>query len=99
MKHWPLLCGQELAIDKFADRLAAGHVRGSTSPNSSPTFCVRKTTGGWRKVHAFSKSNAATLPAQTLIPRKDVKIDGMAKSAIFSSMDMMDGFNQILMCE
>ena len=99
MKHWPLLCGQELAIDKFADRLAAGHVRGSTSPNSSPTFCVRKTTGGWRIVHALKKLNAATIPAQTPIPRKDVIIDGMSKCTIFSSMDLMDGFYQILMRE
>ena len=48
MKQWPLPREQVLAIDKFfADRLAAGHVRESTSPHSSPTFCVRKATGGW----------------------------------------------------
>uniref|UniRef100_A0AAV1V5T0 Reverse transcriptase domain-containing protein n=1 Tax=Peronospora matthiolae TaxID=2874970 RepID=A0AAV1V5T0_9STRA len=98
MKQWPLPREQVLAIDKFfADRLAAGHVRESTSPHSSPTFCVRKATGGWRIVHAFNKLNAATVPAQTPIPRKDVIIDGMSKSTIFSSMDLMDGFYQILM--
>ena len=43
--------------------------------------------------------NAATVPAQTPIPRKDVIIDGMSKSTIFSSMDLMDGFYQILMRE
>ena len=43
--------------------------------------------------------NAATVPAQTPIPRKDVIIDGMSKSTIFSSMDRMDGFYQILMRE
>ena len=100
MKQWPLLREQVLAIDKFfADRLAASHVRESTSPHSSPTFCVRKVTGGWRIVHAFNKLNAATVPAQTPIPRKDVIIDGMARSTIFSSMDLMDGFYQILMSE
>uniref|UniRef100_A0AAV1TEE7 Reverse transcriptase n=1 Tax=Peronospora matthiolae TaxID=2874970 RepID=A0AAV1TEE7_9STRA len=88
MKHWPLPREQVTAIDKFfADRVAAGHVRESTSPHSSPTFCVRKATGGWRIVHAFNKLNAATVPAQTPIPRKDVIIDGMSKSTIFSSMD------------
>uniref|UniRef100_A0AAV1UF83 Reverse transcriptase n=2 Tax=Peronospora matthiolae TaxID=2874970 RepID=A0AAV1UF83_9STRA len=47
MKQWPLPREQVLAIDKFfADRLAAGHVRESTSPHSSPTFCVRKATEG-----------------------------------------------------
>ncbi|CAI5738229.1 unnamed protein product [Peronospora farinosa] len=81
----------------LANRLAAGHVMESTSPHSSPTFCVRKATGGWRIVHAFNKLNAATIPAQTPIPRKDVIIDGMSKSIIFSSIDLMDGFYQIIM--
>ena len=100
MKQWPLPREQGLAIDKFfADRLAVGHVRESTSLHISPTFCVRKVTGGWRIVHAFSKLNASTVPAQTPIPSKDVIIDGMAKRTIFSSMDMMDGFYQILMRE
>lgn len=93
MKQWPLPSEQVLAIDKFfADRFAAGQVRESTFPYSSPTFCVQKATGGWRIVHAFNKWNAATLPAQTPIPRKDVVIDGMSKRTIFSSMDLMDGF-------
>ena len=98
MKQWPLPHEQVLEINKFfADRLAAGHVRESTSPHSSPTFCVQKVTGGWQIVHAFNKLNAATVSAQTPIPRKDVIIDGMAKSTIFSSMDLMDGFYQTLM--
>ena len=98
MKQWPLPREQVLAIDKFfADCLEAVHVRESTSPHSSPTFCVRKATGGWRIVHAFNKLNAATVPTQTPIPRKNVIIDGMARSTIFSSMDLMDGFYQILM--
>ena len=100
MKQWPLPREQVLANDKFfADHLAADHVRESTSPQSSPTFCVPKATGGWRFAHAFSKLNAATVPAQTPIPRKDAIIDGMAESIIFSSMDLMDGFYQILMRE
>ena len=100
MKQWTLPREQVLAIDKlFADRLAASHVRESSSPHSSLTFCVRKATEGWRIVHAFNKLNAATVPAQTPIPIKDVIIDGMAKSTIFSSMDLMYGFYQILMRE
>ena len=74
-------------------------MRESTFRHISPTFCVRKATGEWRIVHAFNKLNAATILAQTPIPRKDVFIDGMSKSTIFSSMDLMDGFYQILMRE
>ena len=83
--------------DFFEQRLKAGHVRESTSPHCSPTFCVKKATGGWRIVHAFNKLNAATIPAQTPIPRKDVIIDGMQGSTIFSTIDLTDGFYQILM--
>ena len=98
MEQWTSPREQVLAIDKFIiDSLAAGHVRESTSPHSSHTFCVRKATGGWWIVYAFNKLNAATEPAQAPIPRKDVITDGMAKSTIFSSIDLMDGFYQILM--
>jgi hypothetical protein len=99
-RQWPLPRDQVKAIDEFFEaRRKAGHVRESTSPHSSPTFCVRKATGGWRIVHAFNKLNAATVPAQTPIPRKDVIIDGMAGSTIFSYLDLRDGFYQILMRE
>uniref|UniRef100_A0AAV1UDV8 Reverse transcriptase domain-containing protein n=1 Tax=Peronospora matthiolae TaxID=2874970 RepID=A0AAV1UDV8_9STRA len=98
MKQWPLPREQVTAIDKFfADRLADGHVREPTSPHSSPTFCVRKATGGWWIVHVFNKLNDATVPAQTPIPRKDVVIDGVSKSTIFSSMYLTDRFYQIRM--
>ena len=50
-------------------------------------------------MHAFNKLNVAMVPAHTPILRKDVIIDGMSKSTIFSSMDLMDGFHQILMRE
>ena len=50
-------------------------------------------------MHAFNKLNAATVPAQTPIPRKDVIIDGMQGSTIFSALDLRDGYYQILMRE
>ncbi|KAF1319473.1 Pol protein, partial [Globisporangium splendens] len=99
-RQWPLPREQVEAIDEFfAKRALTGHVRESKSPHSSPTFCVRKATGGWRIVHAFNKPNAATIPAQTPIPRKDVLIDSMGGSTVFSALDLMDGFYQILMRE
>ncbi|KAE9021944.1 hypothetical protein PR001_g13256 [Phytophthora rubi] len=85
------------AIDDFFEgRRIAGHVRGSISPHSSPTFCVKKATGGWRIVHAFNKLNDATIPAQTPIPRKDMVLDSMSGSVIYSAIDLTDGFYQIL---
>jgi hypothetical protein len=100
MRQWPLPRDQVEAIDKFFEaRKLAGHVRESISPHSSPTFCVKKATGGWRIVHAFNKLNDATIPAQTPIPRKDMILDSMSGSVVYSAIDLMDGFYQILMRE
>ncbi|KAE9017185.1 hypothetical protein PR001_g14460 [Phytophthora rubi] len=72
-------------------------VRESKSPHSSPTFCVRKPNGKWRMVHAFNKLNTATIPASTPIPRKDVLRNNRAGCTIFSALDMVDGYYQLLM--
>ncbi|KAG2966793.1 hypothetical protein PC120_g27044 [Phytophthora cactorum] len=99
-RQWPLPRDQVKAIDDFFEsRRQAGQVRESKSPHSAPTFCVKKPQGGWRIVHAYNKLNDATIPAQTPIPRKDVIIDSMAKSTIYSALDLRDGFYQILMCD
>ena len=57
--------------DFFRAKHEAGMVRESKSPHSTPTFCVKKPNGKWRIffVHAYNKLNAATIPAQTSIPR------------------------------
>ncbi|KAG6623574.1 reverse transcriptase [Phytophthora cinnamomi] len=99
-RQWPLPREQVQAIDDFFEsRRKAGQVRESKSPHSAPTFCVKKPQGGWRIVHAYNKLNDATVPAQTPIPRKDVIIDSMAGSTIYSALDLRDGFYQILMRE
>ncbi|KAE9125930.1 hypothetical protein PF007_g6166 [Phytophthora fragariae] len=98
-RQWPLPKEQVDVIDAFfAAKYAAGMVRESMSPHSSPTFCVRKPNGKWRMVHVFNKLNAATIPASTPIPRKDVLQDNMAGCTIFSALDMVDGY-QLLMRE
>ncbi|KAG2972754.1 hypothetical protein PC120_g26258 [Phytophthora cactorum] len=99
-RQWPLPRDQVKAIDDFCEsRRQAGQVRESKSPHSAPTFCVKKPQGGWRIVHAYNKLNDAAIPAQTPIPRKDVIIDSMAKSTIYSALDLRDGFYHILMRE
>ncbi|KAF1324315.1 putative polyprotein, partial [Globisporangium splendens] len=92
-RQWPLPKEQVEAINEFfAQRAEAGHVRESKSPHCSPTFCVKKATGGWRIVHALNKLNDATIPAQTPVPRKDMILDGMVGSTVFSAIDLKDGF-------
>ncbi|KAE9109806.1 hypothetical protein PF007_g12107 [Phytophthora fragariae] len=97
-RQWPLPKEQVDVIDAFfAAKHAAGMVRESKSPHSSPTFCVRKPNGKWRIVHAFNKLNTATIPASTPIPRKDVLRNNRAGCTIFSTLDMVDGYYQLLM--
>ncbi|GMF27282.1 unnamed protein product [Phytophthora fragariaefolia] len=50
-------------------------------------------------VHAFNKLNAATIPASTPIPRKNVLQNNMAGCTVFSALGMVDGYYQLLMCE
>ncbi|KAG2882125.1 hypothetical protein PC119_g23000 [Phytophthora cactorum] len=83
-RQWPLPRDQVKAIDDFFEsRRQAG----------------QKPQSGWRIVHAYNKLNDATIPAQTPIPRRDVIIDSMTKSTIYSALDLRDRFYQILMRE
>ncbi|POM64514.1 LOW QUALITY PROTEIN: Reverse transcriptase [Phytophthora palmivora] len=83
----------------FAEKAKSGMVRESKSPHSTPTFCVRKPNGKWRLVHAYNKLNNATVPAQTPIPRKDVLLNNMSGCTLYSALDLIDGYYQILMRE
>ncbi|POM78492.1 Pol protein, partial [Phytophthora palmivora] len=99
-RQWPLPREQCEVIDAvFAEKAKSGMVRESKSPHSTPTFCVRKPNGKWRLVHAYNKLNNATVPAQTPIPRKDVLLNNMSGCTLYSALDLIDGYYQILMRE
>ncbi|POM81141.1 LOW QUALITY PROTEIN: Putative retroelement [Phytophthora palmivora] len=86
------------AVDAFfRAKHEAGLVRESKSPHSSSTFCVRKPNGKWRLVHAFNKLNAAIIPAQTPIPRKDVLQNNKVGCTLYSALDLVDGYYRLLM--
>ncbi|POM75159.1 LOW QUALITY PROTEIN: Pol protein, partial [Phytophthora palmivora] len=82
-------------VKEYSD---VGHGAGK-SPHSTPTFCVRKPNGKWRLVHAYNKLNNATVPTQTPIPRKDVLLNNMSGCTLYSALDLVDGYYQILMGE
>ncbi|KAG3117323.1 hypothetical protein PI124_g3389 [Phytophthora idaei] len=97
-RQWPLPKEQWDVIDVFfRAKHEAGLVRESKSPDSTPTFCVRKPSGKWRIVHTFNKLNTATIPAQTPIPRKDVQQNNMVGCRLYSALDLVDGYYQLLM--
>ncbi|ETV98857.1 hypothetical protein H310_08357 [Aphanomyces invadans] len=80
-KSWPLPRDQVSFIDEF--------------------FAARKKTGHVRESKSPHSnptfSERGHIPAQTPIPRKDVILDSMGQSIIFSAIDLRDGFYQILM--
>ncbi|POM71188.1 LOW QUALITY PROTEIN: Pol protein [Phytophthora palmivora] len=94
-RQWPVPKEQCDVIDTFSHE--AGLVRESKSPHSTPTFCVRKPNGKWCIVHAFNKLNAATIPAQTPIPRKDVLQNNTVGCTLYIALDLVDGYYQLLM--
>ncbi|ETI57482.1 hypothetical protein F443_00247 [Phytophthora nicotianae P1569] len=97
-RQWSLPREQCEVIDAFfTAKMKAGMVWESKSPHSTLTFCVRKPNGKWHLVHAFNKLNNATVPAQTPIPRKDVLLNNMAGWVLYSALDLVDGYYQILM--
>ncbi|KAG3232369.1 hypothetical protein PI124_g22547 [Phytophthora idaei] len=99
-RQWPLPQEQCEVIDAFfAAKAKAGMVWESKSPHSTPTFCVRKPNRKGRLVHAYNKLNNATVSTQTPIPRKDALLNNMAGCELYSALDLVDGYYQILMRE
>ncbi|GMG15863.1 unnamed protein product [Phytophthora fragariaefolia] len=97
-RQWPLPREQCDVIDAFfRAKHEGGLVRESKTPHSTPTFCIRKPTDKCHIVHAFNKLNAATIPAQTPIPRKDVLQNNMVGRTLFSALDLVDEYYQLLM--
>ena len=72
-------------------------MRETLSTYSSPTFCVKKAMISWRIVHAFNKSNDATIPAQMPTFDKDMMLYSISGSVIFSAINLGDGFYKVLM--
>ena len=79
----------------FREKHTAGMVRESKFTNYTPTFCVRKPNGKWRIVHARNKLNAATIPAQTPIPRKNILQNNMVGCTMYSALDKVDDFKKL----
>ncbi|POM81321.1 Pol protein [Phytophthora palmivora] len=99
-RQWPLPREQCEVIDTFfVEKTKSGMVRESKSPHSTPTFCVCKPSGKCRLVHAYNKLNNATVPAQTPIRRKDMLLNNMSGCTLYSALDLIDGYYQILMRE
>lgn len=50
-------------------------------------------------LHAYSKLNAATVPAHTPIARKNIYQSNIEGCAVYNALDLVDYYNQVLIRE
>ena len=77
--------------------LAAGIIRPSLSPWSSPIIPVRKKDGSVHLCVDFRRNNAVSVPDPHLVPRVDETIERLGKAVYLSKLDLNKGFHQVLM--
>ena len=72
-------------------------MRESKSPHSTPTFCVKNPNGKWRIVHAYYKLMRPLSRLRHQFPGKDVLQNSMVGCTLYSALDLVDGYHQLLM--
>jgi hypothetical protein len=80
---------------EFAALEAAGIVRRSDSPWSSPLHMVRKKDGGWRPCGDYRRLNLATVPDRYPLPNLQDFTAELAGCTWFAKVDLVKGFHQI----
>jgi len=89
----------QAAKAEFAQMEAAGIIRRSDSPWSSPLHMVKKPNGEWRPCGDYRRLNAATTPSSYPVPNLLDFTAQLQGSRIFSKIDLIKGYYQVPMSE
>ncbi|MGH7240308.1 MAG: pol polyprotein, partial [Candidatus Saccharimonadales bacterium] len=82
---------------QIEQQLAAGKIRESQSPWSSPVCFSEKKNGKLRMCLDFRGPNAVTVPNHTALPLQGQMFDATLGARWFSKLDLRSGFNQVRM--
>ena len=77
--------------------LEKGLIEPSTSPFGAPVLFVDKPDGSKRMVCDYRAINKITLRNKWPLPRIDDLFDQLAGSAVYSTIDLISGYNQLLL--
>ena len=85
-----------VAKEEFAKLEAAGIIRRSDSPWSSPLHMVKKKDSGWQPCGDYCCLNNITTPDRNPLPNMQDLNSHLVGCKVFSKLDLVKGYHQVL---